>query len=167
LINYSEKEDKNLFVHFYLDTEDDSYFSSWDRFFRQELIIKKPWIGQVDKDRNEFKVMRTRTGLFKTGISTLEVHGKLTKDKKIEIKIRPGWYAALSLLLTTFFLATIVYNYFNDIFGWLFLLGFLALQMLLMILDLRKTEEIIIDYIDRIRNIGLQQRFVDKENFEP
>jgi hypothetical protein len=114
-INYSDNQYKDLLVHFYLDTEKLGYFSSWDRFFRGELIIKKSWIGKVDKDRNEFKVMRTRTGLFKTGFSMLEVCGRLTKDKIIEIKIKPVWYAALNLIGGAIFIAAIVSNYFNDI----------------------------------------------------
>jgi len=156
-INFSDKADKDLFVHFYLDTEKRGYFSSWDRIFRGEFIIRKPWIGKVDKEKKEFKVLRTRTGLFKAGISALEICGKLTDDKKIEIKIRPVWYAALSLLWGTAIMTTIVFNYFNDIFGWTILLCILSLQILLMILDLRKTDERIVAYIDQLRSNAPQQ----------
>jgi len=156
-IDFADGEDKQLFVHFCLDTETQGYFSSWDRLFRGEVFIKKPWIGKVNTDKNEFKVIRTRTGLLKIGVSALEICGKLTEDKKIKIKIRPVWYATLSLLWGTTFMTTIVFNYFNDIFGWAVLLSILTLQILLMLLDLRKTDERILDYIDAIRSNAPQQ----------
>src|SRR6478672_2697903 len=91
--------DIDLFVHFSLDTEKSGYFSNVNRIFiREEFTIQKPWIGTVDKERNEFRVMRTRTGIFKTEISALEVLGRLIEHesgKGIEIRIKPAWYVVL------------------------------------------------------------------------
>lgn len=160
-IKYPES-DKDLFVHFYLDTEKSGYFSNLNRIFiREELIIQKPWIGKVDKERNEFRVMRTRTGLFKTGISGLEVRGRLNEHeggKGIEITIRPIWYVALSFVWVTIFLSIFIINYLNDIAGWAILLCILTIQILFLVLDLNKTEDKIRNYIDHVRSNALQQQ---------
>jgi hypothetical protein len=160
-IKYLES-DKDFFVHFYFDTETSGYFSNLNRIFiREELIIQKPWIGKVDKERNKFKVRRTRTGIFKTGISGLEVFGRLTEreiGKGIEITIKPIWYVALSFVWATILLSTFVINYLNDIAGWAILLCILIIQVLFMILDLNKTEDEIRNYMDQVRSNALQQK---------
>jgi hypothetical protein len=163
-IKYPES-DKDLFVNFCLDTENSGYFSNLNRIFiREELIIQKPWIGKVDKERNEFKVMRTGTGIFKTGVSALEVFGRLTERKSgkgIEIIIKPIWYVALSFVWVTIFLSIFIVNYLNDITGWAILLCILIIQVLFLVLDLNKTVDKIRDYIDHVRSTPYNKRYSD------
>jgi hypothetical protein len=137
-------------------------------FIREELLIQKPWIGTVDKERNEFKVRRTRTGIFKTGISSLEVIGRSTEyesRKGIEIEIKPVWYVALGSVWVTIFLSIFIINYFNDIAGWGILFGFLLIQVLALILDLNKTEDKIRNYINHVRSNALQQNVSSPYNW--
>jgi hypothetical protein len=115
------KEAHDLFVRFSLDTEPIGYFPTLDRFFRGEIIIKKPWAGYVSKDRTVFKLRRTGAGIFKTNLSLLEIYGKLTQEKEekiLEIKIRLDWYVTLVLTLINVFVCIIILNFFNDASGW-------------------------------------------------
>jgi hypothetical protein len=149
-IKLSDTVDKNLFVHFYLDTEELGYLSSWDRFFRGELIIQKPWIGKVNRSKKEFKIRRAGTGIFKTGISAIEIHGKLIEAKgqrTIDIKMRPVWYAPHGLLWIAVFFGLITWSNFNDIFSWAILAAYFMLQVLFLALDLHKTDEKILEYL--------------------
>jgi hypothetical protein len=91
-INLTEKESDQFFVRLSLDTEPFGYGSSLDRFFRGELIIEKPWAGEVSKDKTKFRVRRTRTGIFRTGVSMVEICGNLklsSNQRTIEIKLDP------------------------------------------------------------------------------
>jgi hypothetical protein len=149
-IGYSEREGKNIFTQLSLDTEDAGYLSSWARFLKGEIIIQKTWIGKVDKGKNEFRILRTKAGIFKTGISTIEIYGRLTDDKNkktIEIKMRPTWTMVIALLGLTVFLTAITWNYFNDIVGWILVSVLLAFQISLFIADLNKTDETLTEYL--------------------
>jgi hypothetical protein len=89
----------------------------------------------------------------------IEIYGKLKDDKRektIEIKMRPVWYVTISLLGLTTFLLIVTWTYFNDIFGWTILSGFLILQILFLLLDLNKTDEKFTEYLDRTRSNALR-----------
>jgi len=147
-----DNEDDTI-LQFSLDTDKLGYLAAWDRFFQGELILQKPWIGKVDNKKNEFKIRRTRVGPFKLGVSMTQISGRVTEDQaKIEIKFKPIWYVTLSLVWVATFLGIIVANHFNDIFGWTTLLCIMTIQILILILDFRKTEERFIDYINRLRS---------------
>lgn len=68
--------------------------------------MDKPWIGEVKK--GEFKIIRTRAGLFKLNFSTIVVAGQVKSDEgKIELRLGLPGYAVLSLLYLTVFLAAL------------------------------------------------------------
>ena len=153
-IKVTDKEGDKLFVHLSLDTEPSGYLSSWDRFSKGELAIEKPWIGNVSKDLTEFKVRRTKAGVFKSRVSMFEICGRLivnNNERTIEIKIRPVWYVALSLVWVSAFLAMITFNFFNDSVGWTICISIVVLQILFLILDLNKTDERLNDYLDQFK----------------
>lgn len=143
---------QKLLARLTLDVERFGYFSGLDRFFREEFIIKKPWIGKVYRDKGEFKLIRTRNGVFKVELSAFRIHGKII-DTRINIRISLAWLVAANILGVAAFVSIIVMNYLNDFVGWTILLLILALQVLLLLLDLRKTEKKIIEYLDQIENM--------------
>lgn len=153
-IEITDKESDKFFVRLSLDTEPFGYGAGLDRFFRGELIIEKPWTGSVSRDKTKFKVRRTRTGIFNTGVSMLEICGELTLTKHgrtIETKIRPVWYVTLSFIWVTAFLSIVTWNLFNDVTGWAVCISIVILQILFLVLDLNKTDERLINYIDQCK----------------
>ena len=158
-IKLTHAEIDRLLLHLSLDTEAAGYLAPSNRFVEGELVIQKPWMGIVSKDKTKFNVRRTRAGIFKIGVSMLEIYGKLTTEsngKVIEIKIRPVWHVTLSSICIIVFSSIVTWNYFNDIFGWIFLMSAAALHILFLILDLNKTEEKLADYVDQCKSDALQ-----------
>lgn len=150
---YTIDNNENLLLQISLDTEPSGYFASMSTFLRDEPLITKPWIGEVDRKRNQFKIMRTKRGLLKTRISMTQICGQLTQDKKkIEIKFRLAWYVALTLMWGACCIGFVVYNFFNDFVGWTVFLALVVVQLLFSNLDFRKTEEKFMEYIDHIRS---------------
>ncbi len=155
---YSIKNESDIFNHILLDTEPFGYLSSLDRFFRGEIRIKKTWIGKTDRNRNTFRIMRTKVGFFKTGISMTKICGQLTHDKtKIEIKIKPIIFVVINLIWVTTFLSFIIAHFFNNWIGWTILAGLTLIQLLVFVLDFRATDEKFINYIESLRGNTLQQ----------
>lgn len=152
LKRYLIENDDDIFLHISLDTEPRGSSSGLDRYFRGEIIIEKSWIGHVNRKRNEFRITRTKLGLLKTGISMIEICGQLTKDqKKIEITLRPTWLTIVNVIAGLLLPGFIVINFFNDVVGWTVFTGLITILILLLILDLRKTEEKFIDYLNQIK----------------
>jgi hypothetical protein len=136
-------------LQFSLDTDELSYLSNMDRFFQAGQSLNKPWLGSVDRKRKEFRIMRTGSALFRTGI---QINGRVTSDQKeIEIKFKLAWVATVALIWISIFLSIIVFNFFNNAVGWVILVCFSALQVLLLLVDFRKTEEKFLEYIEQIK----------------
>ena len=153
-------KDKNLFVNLRLDTESRGYFSGFDRFFRGEIKIKKPWTGEVNTNERKFKIIRTRTGILRTNLSSIIITGNEIKDGtqiKIELRFGTAWYTTISFILGTIFLVTIATFYFKDIWGWLLVSSLWTIQVLLYIVDLNKTEDRFKQYLEEMRSNAPQQ----------
>lgn len=147
--------DKDLFTHLALDTEKSGYISNVVRIFiKDELVIQKPWIGTVDREQNQFKVVRTRTGVFKTGVSSVVVLGKLVHQenrKGLEVRIRPSRLAMLTVVCMMGFISFTVIDSNSDFFGWAMFLCIAIILVLFLILDLNKTENTFRNYVEQIR----------------
>jgi hypothetical protein len=146
---------KDLIIRFFLDTEKLSFFTAWDGHFRGEIIPAKSWIGKVKIDSNEFEVISQRTGIFKTGASMIVIRGKLADaagDRVLQIKFRPRWSAAITLLGITVFLISLVSLNFNDRWDWVFMLLTLSLFILSLVVDLNKADEKLMRYLEEITN---------------
>lgn len=155
---YSIDNQGDAFNRILLDTEPFDYPSSLDRFFREEFIVKKTWIGKTDQKRSEFEIMRTKVGIFKTGVSMTKICGQLTPDKtRIEIKIKPRTLTVINTIWVTFFLGLLLVNFFNNWIWWVALTGLTLIQLLVFLLDYRATEEKFTDYINSLRSNALQQ----------
>jgi hypothetical protein len=153
-------KDKNLFVNLHLDTESRGYFSGFDRFFRGEIKTKKLWTGEVNTNERKFKIIRTRTGILGTNISSIIVTGNEIKDgpqMKIELRFGTAWYTLISFILGTIFLIAIATYYFQDMWGWILVLSIWILQILLFVVDLNKTDDRLKLYIDELRSKAPQQ----------
>lgn len=155
---YSIDNHGDVFSRILLDTEPFGYLSNFDRLFREEFIIKKTWIGKTDRHRNSFKIMRTKVGFLKTGVSATKICGQLTQDKtRIDIRIKPMTLAVINLIWVTFFFGFIIASFFNDWIWWTVLVGLTIIQILFFTLDYRATEEKFTNYIDSLRSNALQQ----------
>ena len=155
---YSIDNHGDVFNRILLDTEPFGYLPNLDRLFREEFIIKKTWIGKTDRHRNTFKIMRTKVGFLKTGVSATKICGHLSQDKtRIDIRIKPMTLVVINLICVTFFFGFIIASFFNDWIWWTVLAGLTIVQILFFILDYRVTEEKFNDYIDSLRSNALQQ----------
>jgi hypothetical protein len=144
-----ENRDDTL-LHFSLDTDELNYLSNMDRFCWAERNPGKRWIGSVDRKRNEFRVMRSVSGLFTPGI---QINGRVTADQKeIEIKYKLSWVVTVTLIWVSILSCILVFNFFNNSLGWAMLGCFITLQLLFLLLDFRKTEGKFLEYIAQLRN---------------
>ena len=158
---YSIDNTGDVFNRILSDIEPLGYLSNLDRLFREEFIIKKTWIGKADRHRNSFKIMRTKAGFFRTGVSMTEISGQLTQDKsRIEIKIKSTALAVITLIWLTLFFGFLIALFFNDWIWWTVLVGVTIIHILLFVLDYRATEDRFTDYIDALRNNALQQKAI-------
>jgi hypothetical protein len=153
-------QDKDLFINLDLDTELMGYYSGFDRFFKGEFKITKPWTGQVNTNEKSFKIIRTRTGILRTNRSSIIVTGNEIKDGtqiKIELRFGTAWYTPISFIIGTIFFIAIATFYFQEIWGWLLVSSIWTLQILLFIVDLNKTDDRLKQYIDELRSNDPQQ----------
>lgn len=155
---YSIDNHGDIFSRILLDIEPVGYMSSLDRLFREEFIIRKTWIGETGRHGNTFKIMRTKVGFLKTGVSATKICGRLTEDKtRIDIRIKPTTLFIVNLIWVTTFFSFIVASFFNDWIWWAVLAGLTIIQILFLILDYRATEGKFTDYIDSVRSRALLQ----------
>ena len=158
LKRYLIERDEKIILQLSLDTEPSGYLSDMDRFFSGEFVIRKTWMGNVDRKTNSFRVRRTKVGIFKTLVSMTEISGHVTQNQEnIEIKLRLTWYTTAHIVWAAAILAFFIYSFFNDFAGWTVFAGLVMIQVLFLNLDFRKTDGQFVSYIDHIRNIRRQQ----------
>ena len=135
-------------THIQLDTEKVK-FRFADYFIRWQIEMDKPWIGEVKK--REFKVIRTRAGLFKLNFSTILVVGQIKNDEKrgiIELRLGLPGYTVISFLCATILLVALTIFYFQDIWGLIITISLLTIQTMLIVADMNKTENMLVDYLE-------------------
>lgn len=83
-----------------------------------------------------------------------EIHGKLNESsRELHIEIKPKRYGLLGFLWLIAFLFIPVFTFFNDLYGWVIFSCVIILEILLVILDFRKTEESFKDYLMQVMNV--------------
>ena len=151
LIELKNSDRDRLLTNLNLDTEKNTYGAGLDRFFKGESM--KPWIGKIKKDKLEFCLKRTNTGLLRSQPSTILIQGEETNSSTfVTIDIHYGlqWYLVFSFFLVSIFILTVTYLNSNDIWGWL--IGFFvwAIQPLFYIVDLNNSDNRFKEYIDSV-----------------
>ena len=153
---------ENFLTHVKLDSEK-TKFRHGDFFKSPKLNIEieKPWLAEIKTD--EFKIIRTRLGLFKMSFSRIVVRGQIEGDtqKTIKLEIGVAGYAIFnftwgSIVLTTFItLAT------QDTF-WTLLLatGLLTIEVLMIIVEMNNTENKFIEYFERVKATSHNKKFM-------
>ena len=105
---------------------------------------KNKWTGTVDQNKQEFSIIRTNAGIFRSDLTRFQLIGKLKRDivsKKIEVSVQlhlPGLFRMLLLLVGVFIVSS---DFFGDEnLAWV-MTGLIAiLQVLFAILDLSNSE---------------------------
>jgi len=150
IFELGENEDR-LFSHLYLDTEASGITSDSDRFFRGEFGIKKAWFGEVKINNKIFELVRTRTGLLRMNISAITIKGTRKKDGKrgeFEVRYMLTLRTIINLLLMTLFFGSIAVYSSYDFWALMIVTLLWTLQILILIVDLNKTEKKFSNYLE-------------------
>jgi hypothetical protein len=146
-----------LLTHIQLDTQKVK-FRLADFFMRWQTEMDKPWIGEIKK--GEFKIIRTRAGLFKFSFSRILIAGQIINDKKkgkIELRLGLPGYDVLGLLYALILFVTLTIYYFQDIWGPISIISLFIIQALVIAVDMNKTENMFVDYLERVKSNEPQQ----------
>jgi len=146
-----DDNENKLLLHLQLDTAAWGWTASLNRFFKGEFTWQKPWIGVVHLPTNKFEIQRTRTGILRSNISSIQIRGRVIVDgmqKKIELKFGAPWYAiinfmSLSLLLVvaTFFIKE---NWISVI-----ILSLWIIHVLFILTELNTSENKFLEYLKK------------------
>lgn len=145
-----------LLTHIKLDTEKIK-FRLGDYYFRWWTNFEKPWTGEIKN--KEFKIIRSRTGLLKLGLSRILLKGQInTGDKKTTIELKVGLprTVIVSFLWELIFVIALIF-YIQDIWGLLIIIALLTIEVLIIISDMNKTEVKFTDYLERLKSNEPQQ----------
>jgi hypothetical protein len=146
-----------LLTHIQLDTEKVK-FRLADFFIRWQIEMDKPWIGEIKK--GEFKIIRTRAGLFKLNFSRILIAGQIKNDEKkgkIELRLGLPGYVVLGLLYALILFVALTIYYFQDIWGLIITISLLIIQTMLITVDMNKTENMFVDYLESVKSNKPQQ----------
>ena len=142
---------KNLFNYLRLDTDRLDYGLIFDRIFLGEEPTEKLWAGRVNIKEKQFKIIRTKSDILKTDISSIIILGKERTEgnkKKIEITFGVSWkQTAFFLLIATSLMLTARF-YFPNFFNWGTLLTILGIQTGLILIELKKTADMFEEYLN-------------------
>ena len=142
----------NLFNNLRLDTDPMDYELMFDRIFLgEETRIEKQWAGKVNIKEKNFKVVRTKSDLLRTDISSVIIKGeeKLKGDRKqIAITFGVSWKQTLFFVVITIAVMLAARLYFPDFFNWGTLLTILSVQAALILIELKKTTDMFDEYVD-------------------
>jgi hypothetical protein len=151
LVEISDGQKKELIKRLSLDVEKDGYLPVLDRLFKEELIIKKPWIGSTVTSKIHFSIRRTRIGIFKHQSSMITVKSnELENSNHSNIQISYGitWFTAINFLMLGVIIFMFAYLLSNDIWGWIIGLGVFIIELLYCVIELNKTQEKFKIYLD-------------------
>ena len=143
----SDMQKQKLIQCLNLDTEPNGHLSGLDRLYREELIIKKPWIGYSSNKEINFKVCQTKTGLFKSRISPIEIKAKQVEflgKNLIEISYGVSWIGLLLLYVT---ISLFGYVLINDSWDWLISCAIIGAHFISLFVEVNRSENKFNEYI--------------------
>ncbi|CAN5137352.1 hypothetical protein BH09BAC3_BH09BAC3_31920 [soil metagenome] len=142
---------KHLFNYLRLDTERLDYGLMFDRtFLGEETRIEKQWAGMVNIKEKTFKIVRSKSDLLKTDISSVIIKGeeRMNGDQKqIAITFGVSWKQMLFFLMSTISLMLVARVYLPELFNWMTLLSILLIEAVLILIELRKTVAMFDQYV--------------------
>jgi hypothetical protein len=144
-------KEKLLLTHLYLDADTRGIISGWERFFRGEIRVKKPWIGEVDIDKKKFELVRARVGIFQTSFSLITIKGNVIQSgerRLFDVNFGIDWYSVIVFSLITFFLISFGFFAFHEIFEWLIMSLIWILWILFLYADFKKTIDLFNKYLE-------------------
>jgi hypothetical protein len=122
------------------------------------IEIEKPWLAEIKA--NEFKIIRTKLGLFKMSFSRIMVRGQIEGDssKTIKLEIGIAGYAIFNFTLSSIALTLFLGLATKDLVLTLLLAtGFLTIELLMLIVELNNTENKFMDYFEQVKSNEPQQ----------
>jgi len=141
----------NLFNYLRVDTDRLDYGLIFDRIFLgEEVRSEKLWAGMVNPKEKNFKIVRTKSDLLKTDISSVIIKGKETTEgnkKQIEITFGVSWKQTLFFLAITIGLMLAARLYLPQLFNWGTLASLLLIQTVLIMMELKKTADMFDEYV--------------------
>jgi hypothetical protein len=148
-IQYPKKDIEEFFIQLLADSEKWGNFSHFDKYYRGEFFIEKPWAGNVDTINKEFKINWVDLWRFGSTVTSMSVNGKFIPEETLEIKITLGWNRMFSLVPWLILLSIFAFSYFEGILAWVFVLSVITIQVLLSILSSNNLENKFREYIDK------------------
>lgn len=142
---------KDLLLHLYHDTQDPNTGSLNVIMYSQELrLADKIWRGNVDLNERKFSLQRASH--FSRNSSQIVMHGqeiKISEDTRIEITYRLSWGGVFGPILIFGMLILIASVYPLDLTSWIIGICLTILPGLLCLLELNKSEDKIMEYIQK------------------
>ena len=153
------ERDKDLFLHFHLDTQEVVF--QFDYFFISfKDLLEKPWIGEVDRDQKSFKLIRSRAGIFKLALSRIAIKGAVINESghaQLIVKYGLPVFFTIGVLMAITIFTLFTLSFLEDIWAWVIAFSILTLDILFVLVDLNRTADKLRNYIDRVRSNAPQQ----------
>ncbi|HEY5744636.1 MAG TPA: hypothetical protein VIU12_01060 [Chryseolinea sp.] len=148
--------DKGLFHDFLHDTYEKSLDDVWLRF-AVELSVAftgKPWVGKVNVDKTQFKIINLRRYIFGKYLSTVLVYGKvivINNERWLKLTYTISWYPVATVVFLEVLFTYMALTMPPDAVFLLFFIGAMITSPIFIYWDLRQSDKRMLKYIHESR----------------